>query len=206
MTCGSSEIAASYRSAVRRAKQSVPVSTRMTGTRKPRSGLVLVPVPAAPATTPPAAAMPIASSPMASSPVAAGAIAAMPVVAAMPVAARTQIRRLDRVQFGGLRFLNPDLLRLLVALALLAGGLGVLRFVRFVERFRLGNARSDQTWRGKQRAGEAQPRQCVSAGERRSGFAPETPFRKRFSSIVNLSCGIAALLEPRRAVFVLWGA
>src|SRR3954452_23865240 len=35
---------------------------------------------------------------------------------------------------------------------------------------------------------------------------PKTPFRKRFSSMVNLSCGIAALLEPRRAVFVLWGA
>src|SRR4051794_38174009 len=31
---------------------------------------------------------------------------------------------------------------------------------------------------------------------------PKTPFRKRFSSMVNLSCGIAALLEPRRAVFV----
>src|SRR4051794_23966038 len=118
-------------------KASAPVTTRMTGTRKPRSGLVLVPVPAAPATTPPTAAVPIAATPVMATPVA----ATVPVVAAMPVAARRKVGRVDRARarFGGVRFVNPGLLRLrLVRLPLLAGRLGALTFVRFVERLCLG--------------------------------------------------------------------
>src|SRR3954453_7722836 len=77
-------------------------------TRNSGAELVLVPIPAAPATTPPAAAVPIAAPPVTATPVAAApVVSAMPVVAAMPVGGRRKGGPGGPAPVGGGAFFRP---------------------------------------------------------------------------------------------------
>jgi hypothetical protein len=165
--------------------------------------LVLVPIPAAPAATPPAAAVPIAATPVAAAPVAAVPVTAAPVVAAMPVAARE--RSVESTAPGSVACASSvRVCSGLVSCASLCSPAGLESWRSFGLSSGFASAMRGAIRLGAASSAPARPNPA-NASLRESDVPvsrPKTPFRKRFSSIVNLSCGIAALLEPRRGVFV----